>query len=166
MLAGALMGLTNEGEALKIMEFNTQSWHYWVLMDGFKASIYRGNFKVSLCKYFWMVVWSVLVTTLAVLLGTFFVSVLSIIVLAPIVSSISFYLGFGTLSIFGTVGVSTWILFVFSGLYVMNQLLDWCKDLFKWLRYKNYVREQAPKGLVGQYLKAKKDKVCPIIEFK
>ena len=133
---------------MKIIKKKKKSWHYkLVKWWGMKHS-------QSLCVYFWQVVASLTVVPLLVLSVILLGVVLFITVITGIIVFPSVLLGVLSteteeLLFFTFVGGLSWTV-IFSVLYVL---------------YSNRVKHKQP-SLIFSYIKAKKDKVCPIIEFE
>lgn len=126
------------------MDVRTDSWHYRL----FKMTYNRGlpPSKLNLCRYFWKVVWGGTIFALLVSLGGMVLGgVVSLVYLYPIKA----------LMVLGVVvGGAGLIVFLF-----------WVGEKFdQW--YYSLDRLQKEPGLIRSYLKAKKDKVCPLITFQ
>lgn len=134
------------------MKVSKKSWHYrmighfpWCIRDRF--------YPVSLCNYFWTVVWTFVfcigIVPIAAAMLIVSAGFAAWIVLYPILQFwISWYPEFG----------------IFSGIVDTVLLLGfWC-----WYR-KEFVDEDKCSevaGLVGQYIEAKHRKICPLLDFE
>lgn len=134
------------------MKVSKKSWHYRMISH-FPWCIQDRWGRVSLCNYFWTVVW-----TFVFCIGV--VPIISVALIAG-VAFIAFVVLYPILQIW-----FSWMpeFAIFSGI-VDAALLLW---LWCWYR-KEYVGENKcakVAGLVGQYIEAKHRKVCPLIDFE
>ena len=145
------------------MKVNKNSWHYKTITEETLGVGGCSQYFVShsLCTYFWQVIASILLkgTLLLVILP----AGLSLFVTLPLISLVG-WLVTGSLveGDLGLIILFAEVLAVLIWLIVIG--VDILRNKFNDYRY---VKESVDKGpsLVGQYIKAKKDKICPIIEF-
>lgn len=150
------------------MIISKNSWHYKLLTDKmfgfFNPVFYDMDISRSLCIYFWQVI---LVIALRILLA--------IIVISPLHVLLAFGLdghvvtGSGILDIFFFINFLTGL--IVSGLLGLSIVLGSLKLIY-W-KIEEYLpekkkQEKKPKqpNILVEYIKAKKEKVCPMIEFK
>ena len=120
------------------MKLSKKSWHYWLLR---KTGYYDSHFvQVNLCWYFWQVM-----ATLFIKMPVIFVIAVLTVVLAPI-----------WLPLFGLICLGVW---VYSKWEDRQLQLKIAAGMHPW--------DSWPKkpSLFRAWLKAKKDKVCPVIEW-
>ncbi len=124
------------------MEVRTNSWHYKLYRFGSDAFLPS---QTNLCRYFWRVVWGAFIGTLLCAAGV------SIVVAV----SYAFYRYTATsFMVFGGIGAA-------MGLGVLTFHIKERWDERKWA-----VGGVKPEpGLIRSYLRAKKDKVCPLVTF-
>ena len=148
------------------MKVNKNSWHYRAITEETLGLTGVGSYNVSrsLCIYFWQVVISVVFK--GFLLLVMLPSLLSLFVVMPLVSVV------GTLVTGNLVqGDTGLIVLLAEALSVLIGILLWgyftLVDKYRDYNYKKLLQDPIDKepSLVGQYIKAKKDKICPIIEF-
>lgn len=136
------------------MNINTNSWHYNVIRE----SIFSGTPSSNLCSYFWQVVGRLFS---AVLLGT----VAAFIIATPFIF-LTETLGTNLLtSVAGLLGAITW---AFAFFIVCVVLVEYLRDLAaKGIRSLGRYDEDGFRepNLVLEYIKAKKEKMCPVITF-
>lgn len=140
------------------MIINKSSWHYQLVSSLCAASTLQ-NPSLSLCKYFWLVVMAVVL----LVGGVMVVGVFAVLLIAPILSSASFFLGYGTLSLGGIVGPATLVSVVIYFIIIVNHLINWFRDLINYMRGAYHRKED---GLVIPYIKTKKRGICPLVEFE
>ena len=124
------------------MEIRKNSWHYWFykFADGG-----RYTSSTNLCRYFWRVVLGLLLATLCC----------AVVVGLVGGAGLLFYLHTAaSFMVLGAIGVVVGLCFLAS--HISNKLED-----RRWAA--GYVKPKP--GLLRSYLKAKKDKVCPIVTF-
>lgn len=155
------------------MKVNKSSWHYR-LMNYFNFDIIsdlRYGGKVTLCKYFWNVIGSIITLLGAILLSIAGIFVASILLLSVVIAPISYltqaYFGFGW-DFASELGVGLiWILWVVIplGIGVQSVAQKQMKVFPAWMKISlpETVPNTKPNILV-EYVKAKKNKFCPIIE--
>ena len=155
------------------MKVNKSSWHY-KLMDYFNFKIIRDlsyGENVTLCRYFWNVVGSLLlllVATAAVIGGTGFLLCVAFILLSPLSYLTQAYFGFGwdAMSKMGVAGI--WFMWVLLPLLI--GLVEAFKGNMKvfpsWMKIKLTPPAASSKpNILVEYVKAKKNKFCPLIEL-
>src|ERR1017187_275473 len=130
------------------MIVNKSSWHYkwWKKCGG---NCYSRN--VSLCSYVQRIFWMSLVVAIP------------ISVIASCAGVILY--GFGCAFYYHTVNT-----FIYAGLFILlcSIILGICYFFIEYLPNKKTHSDDPDKepGIIGQWLQAKKDKVCPIIDFE
>lgn len=119
------------------MKIRKSAWHYRFYTFGFE-SYYEGRITANLCSYFWRTVWGMFKTLIifAILSGI-------VIGLGSIVYQFPFY----------------------SSSAVVALVILIVGSHYKWRIPRRDSAKREP-GLLRSYLKAKKDKVCPLIEFE
>jgi hypothetical protein len=128
------------------MEIRKNKWHYHLYTMGFENA-YCGEGPTNLCSYFWRVVYGTIkvVIIAAVLLGILFGA-----------GVIIFKWPFESSSLI--VAVALCITFSYNQVRI--------KNFFYAKRHREFVNDEVREpGLLRSYIKAKKDKVCPLIEF-
>ena len=125
------------------MKIRKNSWHYWLYELGHSRLFVPES--TNLCSYFWRVVWGAV--TIAFAAGV-------------------------VIGIVGGIGVlfynHTFVAFTILGGLVSGGLLIWlCYYIREKLDDRQWDnRHQKPEpGLLRSYLKARKNKVCPIVTF-
>ncbi|SOK59305.1 Phage protein [Yersinia phage fHe-Yen9-03] len=156
------------------MKISTNSWHY--KMNEYVYDMLNKNISNSLCGYFWQTVFAPIITLTIVLLGLVVISILS---------WGAFYLVGALFSNF-----LVWINVLPESFQLLKKVFNWrfipMSILFDVLvvgvfyskhKYSSYkerkIEEAKEKGiqidskplLVVEYIKAKKRKICPLIEF-
>lgn len=137
------------------MNVSTSSWHYR-LVDGL-GWVHRK----SLCLYFWQVVFAMLIAiALAILIP---VSLLIVVVFVPACVGKLIYSFFDIAAPASNLVRITYFTLTGYGLF----LLVFVVALFElWLRQKNKSAPKKPDGLLASYIKTKKQKICPVINFE
>lgn len=157
------------------MKVNKNSWHY-KLMDYWDYKIIDqllyGN-NVTLCKYFWNTIGAILQSVGFVLMICTAIALLSLCFFGIIVAPINYLLTayFGVPELCEGLGVVTIFLFwvilpIIAGFeeYMRGNI----KGIPDWMRStpKEEVVVTKSPNLVWEYLKAKKAKVCPLIQLE
>jgi hypothetical protein len=138
------------------MKISKQSWHY-------KANLWDYPHN-NLCQYFWQVALSIGVRIvgwgLLLLAGFICLFILSYPFLIGFnVAEVTFNMHMMISSIVG------WLIsMTLVGYYIDYRYYD--NRLVKYLKRRKKAKENKEPGLVGAYLKAKKEKICPVLEFK
>lgn len=130
------------------MKISEQSWHYRLL------NFCNYTPQRSLCLYFWQVVWSVLTTTVAVCIMTILAALFLYMMAMPVLAFL------GVVTPGGYICVILWVV-VLAGIFedqIKNKYRDWQ------FREKKERKESEP-NILSEWIKAKKNKVCPTIEF-
>lgn len=157
------------------MKVNRNSWHY-KLMDHFDHNVISRldyNQSVTLCQYFWSLIGALFQSIGVVLLGIGCTLMLSVIVFAVIVAPINYLLTayFGVVDITDGCGGMLLVLFwivipLFAGIeeYMRGNI----KGVPDWMRFshKEVVKKEKKPNLAWEYIKAKKRKVCPLIQLE
>lgn len=151
------------------MIINERSWHY--RFNVWRSSEWKTKRKKTLCSYFWF-------TVLNIALFSAFVAAI-ILILATVgngmcqdyvnqsfydVYSLPLYFQlplFPVIAIIGMAVVIALVMMVFGSLYGIRAMLVWVIN-----RLENKSGHKSNPGLIVSFIKAKKAKVCPLIEFK
>lgn len=151
------------------MKVSRKSWHYKVLLDQHKAKVRNDN--TSLCNYFWMVVSGVLCNIAAGLLITILVVCVLFLIGLPILNAFMYYTDINFIQLDPKI-VNFCITFTaaVSSVYIGSFIFRSIKKLFGYIRYKfwgfNRKMESENNSLLYNYLRAKKNKICPMIELE
>ena len=166
------------------MKISKDSWHYrlndWVKGDSDTMWYLRNNTRpVSLCWYFWFTVFSCLIAGIG---GLFYITgaisavfLVWALLLNPMISLFALLTGYG----YGMAQIEHMyfglslgsLLAIVAGLLVWNEggikfAPDWMVNLFQ----RNPKPQPEPKepepSLIWEFIKAKKQKICPVIELK
>ena len=139
------------------MKIKQSSWHYRAI------EYFNIEHSNSLCCYFWQTLFAILF--LPVCIGTFFIAVAMVLLLASI-GLVT--LPLEVLGVISLVDSSLRITSIF-GLFAYGAALFYVFEKGKkaFFRYLRDADEEAPinESLFVAYIKAKKRKVCPIIEY-
>lgn len=146
------------------MKISTKSWHYRLCRKVFS------NPSNSLCIYFWQIPTAAVVYAVA----TVFTFSLVGLVVAMYIAFLSMpillnFMGIdwvGTL-LLGCVSMVIWLA-TLKEVYDHYYRCSWDKVLWESTQKEKRLKEdytKKPPNLVFEYLKAKKDKICPTIEF-
>lgn len=148
------------------MKINTNSWHFKVLSekDRTKVLIAGGD---SLCLYFWRVVFGVLmhVTALVLLAAaavvvSFFLYATGYIYYFTIAYGVFDVMSFNQDMLNSSIALNVLGLFVVS-VYLITINTPEC---IRW--FKGRARTEKEPTLLGSYIRAKKQRVCPYLEVK
>lgn len=135
------------------MKISTDSWHYKLVDFIFKESWP----SESLCIYFWQVVWSCIVTFLTSCMGTVILAcIIYVFLYEPIVKTVE-----------GSLGVySYWLVWVFFCQKALKHLPEdnVVGEIFRYTPWTNKNVDKEP-NIVLEYIRAKKQKFCPKIDF-
>lgn len=146
------------------MKISKDSWHYKMLTNRFMflTGWYGFNISRSLCLYFWQVVFRFLSGVSVALAAT-----------GPIVLGLDIATGF--IQTIGGLGLQTFLntwaaLGIFTGLmaiaYAILIVLAFVAEGVDTISQRIPSREKKKEpSLLVSYVKAKKDKVCPVLEF-
>jgi hypothetical protein len=128
------------------MKINTNSWHYKLWRSSFKESVWGVPDKIDLCRYCHRVFWQVISKALACLMAVGCVGALVY----------GFYVAFILHFILSMECLGAALL-----------LLACPISYVTWLNHQRHPWEpvKEPKTLVGKWLQARKQRVCPMIEF-
>lgn len=157
------------------MKVNKNSWHY-KLMDYWDYEVIDqllyGN-NVTLCQYFWNVVGAILQSVafaaMIVVAIAVFVFLAFAIIIAPINYLLTAY--FGVPELMEGLGVVTififWVLLPLAG-GIEEYMRGNIKGIPDWMRLvpKEIVKKEKKPNLAWEYIKAKKRKVCPLIQLE
>jgi hypothetical protein len=119
------------------MKVRKSAWHYWLYNFGFEQCAWRPETS-NLCSYFWRTMWGLLKTLIVVAVA-------------------------GALLTLGGVGFYRYPLEMFIAIAAVAALIT----ILHYGERRKYRRIASahPPGLLRSYIKARKDKVCPLIEF-
>jgi hypothetical protein len=125
------------------MKVRKSAWHHWFYGFGFEHCQWQPE-TTNLCSYFWRTVWGVLKTLIIIAVAGAILTV----------AGMCFYSApWFSIGCVAAVGV------------VIAVASNWSTIKYR-LNPGRYDSESAPEpGLLRSYIKAKKDKVCPLIEF-
>lgn len=149
------------------MIISKNSWHYKLLRLWDKEPYeYR---KYSLCEYFWTVVWFTLTTPIVAVGGIMIaIGLLWVLLLSPVIGLISGVIGhplpFINYDVFWLGLLIDLLLVIVLGIGLFHE----DKVIPEWFPKKltvNKKTENKP-NLLFAWLKAKKDKFCPLIEVQ
>lgn len=130
------------------MKLNRNSWHARYIRD-----YVGGNLKNTLCGYFWQLVYALLWTLGMLTIILFFAISLTygnyLLIVAIINWEIPTHNGDG---FFITAVLLDVVLAIF--------IVTWC------ITYYSFHHDPKKPTILGKWLKAKKDKICPIIEWE
>lgn len=120
------------------MKISKSSLHYRLVNFVFD------NPNRNLCVYFWQVVWS-----------SFFVPFMFICLICGILGGLLF------------LSMPVWTMFYgsFDVLAGMAAVLDVGLLLTFWYLYRKHKYPEKEPGVIGSYIRAKKEKICPTIDF-
>lgn len=127
------------------MKVKRSSWHYKLTSFIWRNLEYRGN---NLCKYFWMMAWSLTIVCVIIL----FISGYS-------------YMIYDTIFKDG----STWAIFrICIILFVLSLLITPCIAISYFRKFvgKDIIVTVKVPNILSEFIKAKKDKYCPMIDFE
>jgi hypothetical protein len=164
------MAITKE----TFMKVNKSSWHYR-LMNYFNFKITDDldyNRNVTLCRYFWNVVGSLISLLGGVLVGIAVAGIMCLALFAFLIAPISYltqsYFGFGWDFATDLGFIMIWIIWVIVPFFMgLEATIKGNMKVFpNWMKIKP--PEPAPDNkpnLLVEYVKAKKSKFCPLIEL-
>lgn len=135
------------------MVINKNSWHYKLVEFGANS---RFDISDNLCTYFWQLVRGFLLSIVALAFVCLLICAICFMLAAPFISLIMFE------AVFVSIGwiISGYIIkFAFHDTISENHYL--MIDVFAKLKPK----ERKP-SIITEYLKAKKQKICPTITFE
>lgn len=142
---------------MKMIKINKNSWHYKVVNFGCTSN---NDISNNLCTYFWQFVRGCGIGC-ALLLGV----ILFIVFASFVIGSLFVPLDVSE----AVVAMIIWIVIALSFKDVIIHHFGsdhWLKrDVFKNLKSKDGQTNRKP-SIIKEYLKAKKQKICPIIEFE
>ncbi|MGH1470136.1 MAG: hypothetical protein ACRBCS_03025 [Cellvibrionaceae bacterium] len=118
------------------MNIKKSSWHYRLV-----NFVCNGEISESLCIYFWQVVWSCFTVMI-------FVPIIILILLFVMVSPI--------LNIFATEVLAVAMVGAMFDIFIL---------CFIWIEYRKQNGIQKHPTVIGGYIRAKKEKVCPRLSF-
>lgn len=122
------------------MKISKKSWHYRLLRSGVNSD---ERIPANLCGYCWFLLYAVSLISLAAVMG--------IAAIVAICYLIYRFFTWDGLTLFVQVTMGTVVLFAIICLIVA------------WHQHKK--NHPGPQTLAGKWLKAKKDKICPLIEW-
>lgn len=167
-----------------IMKISKNSWHYKLnklAKNEIIGNLHSNYFKPTLCRYFWATLLSIfvlLIKGISILFGLSCVALLAWVTLInTFMTLFSLLTGIGMDHAVHDLGFATIISFIFFITlgsfisFIRGDINFWPKwfPVGKWinkLRNKtNKVSETKP-NLIVEYIKAKKAKVCPLVELE
>lgn len=142
------------------MKVSRNSWHYRILMDEWQMKARNG---ASLCSYFWMVVFSIFAWCMIGVLGT---AVFCVFLLVSYLTGYVWYF-----MIAGWFGVENFHVDAIEMSFIVNAfvVLAWIYSMsvrFNNKKGNSKVKQIFYDNLFAEYIKAKKQKVCPLIEVE
>lgn len=156
------------------MKVNKNSWHY-KLMNYFNFDIIddlRYGSNVTLCRYFWNAVGSIIALLGAVALGLMVAALASLVLLAFVIAPISYltqsYFGFGWDFATELGVVMIWVVWVILPLgHGLEQTIKGKMKVWpSWMKIKLLPPAASSRpNILVEYVKAKKNKFCPLVEL-
>lgn len=140
------------------MEVSKNAWHYKILMTETQAKIRNGT---SLCSYFWDVVFTVF--------AWIFIGIMSLVVIVCVLTGLFYILYAWYFMIGSLVGVETFSTELIRVSLVLNYVGIFCWFVFSIKRLLSKLKNGEilkSDNLAFEYIKAKKQKICPVIQFK
>ncbi len=138
-----------------MIKINKESWHYKLVKFGQTNEHEISN---NLCTYFWQ-------SVKGVLLGMF-----GIVIVTLIGSTFLYMLAAPFMSLLLPESIFAFILCIFYGVIIMKVAIEsisedhWLAiDVFA--KFKSKEKERKP-SIIKEYLKAKKQKICPTLTFE
>ncbi|UYD59231.1 hypothetical protein HPMBJEAJ_00116 [Aeromonas phage avDM6] len=136
------------------MNIKTSSWHYR-FVNSFFDSVPR-----SLCPYFWKVVWGLMIVTgiiLLLLMASFSIGV----------SILEFFaVNIGLIAMIASpfVGILAIVIVIAVMVFIA---ISWeiMKSKLRNKKWSNKNLHEKKPSLVGSYIKARKEKICPTLNF-
>jgi hypothetical protein len=139
------------------MKISKNSWHYKLVNAKVLGQSFYDGYEIShsLCLYFWQVVKSILLIVFLIVLGA----------------------GVGMLVVYPAAGLVGWMV---TGVYIQDATIMIgavvialaCVPVTAiitaiiWIKIDKMLRTNIPTpSLISSYIQAKKDKLCPVIEF-
>ena len=119
-----------------MINVNKKSWHFKLVSSGFNRVGWEDS---NLCKYFWQVVWF---------------AIKFLIVVGTIIGFIVFFLIEWKMTL-TIIGFSSFIWLPIVGV-----------SCFRMIGINIEIKNSKQLNLISEYLKEKKEKICPIIKFK
>lgn len=148
------------------MIVDVNSWHYKMAKEWVGDLDYPSN---NLCGYFWEVVAGILKTISIAIAFSFIMLSLGFIVVSPLVALFNMFFGFldAESGVYEAVHMATVFILIAGPYFVVDWLGKRASSLPASFNRKRVPKETPKKpNLLFEYLKAKKQKICPIIEFK
>lgn len=145
------------------MKISKDSWHYRMLTNRFMFldGWYSYNISNSLCIYFWQVVFRFLGGAAAALTISAPI-VLGLDVATGVIQTIDNVVLQVLLHLWAGLGIFTGLLAV---VYSILIVLAFVAAGAEWASQRIPSKEKKKPSLLASYIKAKKDKVCPMLEF-
>lgn len=142
------------------MKIKQSSWHFGLVSSFFTSIEYEHN--VSLCKYFWMLVFSILVSAV---LGVFLCFILTAFITFLTYPIWQFVLGSNIV-----VGFSSLLVWIVFGKALQEEFGDstanWNINVLPHVYTGRTNKKVKEPNVLIEYLKAKKNKVCPLLEIE
>lgn len=163
------------------MIVSKDSWHYKLNSNcgghDIRYTLRKGN-KISLCEYFWETVKSILGLLVTTTITTGLIGVCGYVILSPLLLMFSSFTGIwwdiaeyyklGAIVMIFTI-ILVPIFAVLSTLFGPMKVFPKWFPADKWLgKVIDKSKEHTPEkvNILVEWIKAKKSKVCPVIEFK
>lgn len=156
------------------MIVSKNSWHYKLIMQwgsGDVPNILSYNESLSLCQYFWGVIRAILGLLVTIIMASVLFGGVAYVCIAPIALVFSAFTGiwwdipkYYELGMFILIFAPITLLFAGIGATLFGPM----KVFPKWFPVDKWVGMATPKkvNILVEWIKAKKSKVCPIIELK
>lgn len=145
------------------MQVNKSSWHYRLNLEMTNRE-YRVQQKNTLCSYFWFTVLNMVKVAFLVTVCVGLLWVFGQLAMGNSDTDMSapWYIAIPV----GLLAVSVFIAFVFGLFFAFQFCMDNFRAYLSKRRANRKPKPVKPDSLITQYVKAKKAKVCPMIEFK
>lgn len=140
------------------MKISKDSWHYKMLTKDFwwSGKTHPYNISDSLCGYFWQVVFKTIGRTFNLIITP--LVILGFALIAPLIQIVG-YLSTGYWDT-GSIGQAA--LFFEAAILSVSAVVWTCFWLYEKVKY---IKKPKPVNIFTEYVKAKHDKVCPMLEF-
>lgn len=148
------------------MKINTNAWHFKILSEKDKSRILTAG-DVSLCLYFWRVVFGTLmhiaafgVLAAAAVVISFFVYATGYIYYFTIAYGVFDVMSFDRDMLDSSIALNVLGVFVVSTYLIVSHTIEVIR------RFSGRVRPEKEPTLIGSYIHAKKQRVCPYLEVE
>lgn len=141
-----------------MFKINRNSWHY-----NLQYKFFNSGPGETLCSYFWKTIFATI--SIGFLFFTLTPLILLIASIAVFTIAIPFFVQEFDSNIISimVIGTFIWIITITETFKELNRKYKWTSNLFNKQKTKKKKHQQS--SMIVEYLKAKKDKVCPLIEF-